>query len=110
MTEPKLPGTTATDPMLLTVSIGQKSTVVEMEIMGQKLNNTIVDGSSRVNVLPEETWRGLGKPTFHLVSADQHGIKPLGTLMAQKVVVGTQHFFLDFVVIPLERPSSGGDG
>lgn len=67
-----------------------------------------MDDDCGVNVLPEETWRGLDKPTlwpprFHLVGANQHDIKPLGMLMAQKVVVGTQHFFLDFVVIPLER-------
>lgn len=104
----KLPDTSAIDPMLLTVCIGRKPAMVEMEIMGQKLMNTIVDDDSRVNVLPEETWRGLGKPillppTFQLVGADQHGIKPLETLMAQKVVIDTQHFFLDFIVIPLEK-------
>lgn len=41
-----------TDPMLLTVGVGRKSTVVEMEIMGRKLIDTIVDGGSGVNVLP----------------------------------------------------------
>lgn len=38
------PGTDAIDPMLLTVSIGRKPVVVEMEIIGQKLTTTIVDG------------------------------------------------------------------
>lgn len=77
----------ASNPMLLTVSIGRRPAMVEMEIMGQKLTNTIVDGKSDVNVIPEETWKGLGKPTlwlltFYLVGVDQHGIKPLETLMA----------------------------
>lgn len=64
------------DPMLMTVGVGRTLAVVEMEIMGYKLTNTIVDGGSAVNVLPEETWKALGKPTlwppaFHLVGADQ---------------------------------------
>ena len=42
-------------------------------------------------------------PTFQLLTADQHGIKPLGVLMAQPVTIGTQSFLLDFVVIPLKR-------
>lgn len=58
-------------------------------------------------MLPEETWKQLGKPTlwpstFNLVGADQHGIKPFGTLMAQQVTTGTQPL-LDFVVIPLKK-------
>lgn len=96
------------DPMLLAVSIGRKPAVVEMEILGMRLSNTIVDGGSGVNVLPEETWKCLGKPTlwpptFHLVGADQHGIRPLGILMEQKVSIGTQLFLLNFVVIPMEK-------
>lgn len=80
------------DPMLFSVEIGRTLAVIEMEIMGHKLTNTIMDGKSGVNILPKETWKALGKPTlwpptFHLVGADQHGIKPLGTLMAQKVTV-----------------------
>lgn len=59
-----VPDTDAIDPILLTISIGRKLVMVEMEIMGQKLTNTIVDSGSRVKVLPEETWRGLGKPTL----------------------------------------------
>lgn len=35
--------------------------------------------------------------------ADQHGIKPLGTLIAQPVTIETQPFLLDFMVIPLKR-------
>lgn len=98
----------AADPMLMTVGVGRTPAVVEMEIMGYKLTNTIVDGGSAVNVLAEETWKALGKPTlwpttFHLVGANQHGIKPIGTLMGQKVTIGTQQFFLDFMVISLER-------
>lgn len=96
------------DPMLMTVGVGRTPAVVEMEILGFRLTNTIVDGGSAVNVLPEETWKTLGRPTlwppaFHLVGADQHGIKPLGTRMGQKVTIRTQHFFLDFMVISLER-------
>lgn len=61
-----------------------------------------------MNVLPEDTWKRLGQstlwpPTFHLLIADQHGIKPLGVLMAQPVMIGTQQFLLDVVVIPLKR-------
>ena len=82
--------------------------MIEMEILGYKLSNTIVDGGFSVNVLSEETWKEIGKPTlwpptFQLVGADQHGIKSIGTLMGQKVIVGTQQFFLDFVVITLEK-------
>ena len=85
--------------------------IVEMEITSHKLTKTIVDGGSRVKVLPKQTWKAckaLGKPTlwsltFHLIEVDLHGIKPHGTLMAQKVTVGTQHFFLDFVVISLAK-------
>lgn len=96
------------DPMLLTVNNGRHPAVVEMGILGTILIDTIVDGGSRVNVLPEATWKKLGKPTLcpptiNLLGADQQGIKPLGTLMAQPVTVGTQPFVLDFVVIPLNQ-------
>ena len=100
--------TTATDPMLLALTTGRHPAVVEMGILGNVLTDTIVDGGSGVNVLPEDTWKKLGKPTlwppaFQLLTADQHGIKPLGILKAQPVTVGTQPFLLDFVVIPLKR-------
>ena len=89
--------TTAIDPMLLTLMTGRHSTVVEMGILGKVLTDTIVDGGSGVNVLPEDTWKKLGKPTlwppaFQLLTADQHGIKPLGILKVQPVTVGTQPF------------------
>lgn len=41
--------------------------------------------------------------TFYLVGADQNDIKPLETLIPQKVMIGTQHFFFDFVVIQLQK-------
>lgn len=93
--------------MLLTVNNGRHPSVVEMGILGTILMDTIVDGGFGVNVLPEDTWKKLGKltlwpPMFNLLSADQHGIKPLGTLMSQQVIVGAQPFVLDFVVIPLK--------
>lgn len=61
-----------------------------------------------MNVLPEDTWKSLDKPTiwlptFQLVGADQHGIKVLGVLMGQKVIIGTQAFLLSFVVISLRK-------
>ena len=106
--EPPPYGEQTIDPVLLTANIKKMPAVVHMEIRGNILTNTIVDGGSGVNVLPEDTWKSLGKPTlwpptFQLVGADQHGIKPLGTLMAQKVTIGTQQFLLNFVVIPLQR-------
>lgn len=59
-------------------------------------------------MLPEETWKKLKKPTlwpptFNLVGADQHNIKPINTLMAPQVTIGTHPFVLDFVVIPLKK-------
>lgn len=98
---------TATDPMLLALTTGRHLAVVEMGILGTVLTDTIVDGGSGVNVLPEDIWKKLGQPTlwpptFQLLIVDQHGIKPLGTLMAQPVTIGTQPFLLDFVVIPLK--------
>lgn len=98
----------ATDPMILAVNSGRYPAVVEMGILGTILIDTIVDGGSGVNVLPKATWKKLGKPTlwpptFNLLGADQQGIKPLGTLMAQPVTVNTQPFVLDFVVIPLKQ-------
>ena len=101
-------GTTATNPMLLALTMGRHPAVVEMEILEKVLTDTIVDGGSSVNVLPEDTWKKLGQPTlwpptFQLLTADQHGIKLLGTLMAQPVTIGTQPFLLDSVVIPLKR-------
>lgn len=97
-----------TDPMLLALTSGRHPAVVEMGILGNVLTETIVDGGSGVNVLLEDTWKKLGKPTlwpptFQLLTADQHGIKPLGILKAQPVTIGTQPFLLDFVVIPLKR-------
>ena len=85
------------DQMLLTLTSGRHPAIVEMGILGHILTDTIVDGGSGVNVLPEETWRKLGQPTlwppkFQLLTADQHGIKPLGILMAQQVTIGTQPF------------------
>lgn len=75
--------------------------MVEMGIFGTTLTDTIVDKGSGVNVLPEETWKKLGNPTlwpptFNLLGEDQHGIKPLGTLMGQQVMISTQPFVLDF--------------
>lgn len=101
-------GSSATNPVVLTVNNGRHPAVVEMGILGTILTDTIVDGGSGVNVLPEDTWKKLGKPTlwpptFNLLGADQHGIKPLGMLMAQQVTVGAQPFVLDFVVIPLKQ-------
>ena len=45
----------------------------------------------------------LWPPTFQLLGVDQHEIKTIATLMGQKVIVGTQQIFLDFVVITLEK-------
>ena len=94
--------------MLLALTSGRHPTVVEMGILGHVLTDTIVDGGSGVNVLPEETCKKLGQPTlwppkFQLLTADQHSIKPLGILRAQPVMIGTQSFLLDFIVIPLKR-------
>ena len=96
------------DNTLFTIGTERALVVVEMEIMGYKLSNTIVDGGSSVNILFEDTWKAIGKPTlwpptFQLVGANKHKIKPIGTLMGQKVVIGMQQFFLDFVVITLEK-------
>lgn len=92
--QPTLSGGSATDPMLLIVSNGRHPMVVEMGILGTILTDTIGDGGSGVNVLPEDTWKKLDKPTlwlatFNLLGVNQHGIKPLGTLMAQQVTIGT---------------------
>ena len=100
-------GTSAADLMLLSLTFGH-TVVVKMGILGMVLTDTIVDGGSGVNVLPEDTWKKLGQPTlwpptFQLLMAEQHGIKPLGVLMAQPVTIGTQPFLLDFVIIPLKR-------
>ena len=100
--------TSATDPMLLALTSGRHPTVVEMGILGTILLDTIVDEGSGVNVLPEDTWKKLGElmlwpPTFQLLTIDQHGIKPLGILMAQPITIGTQPFLLNFVVILLKR-------
>lgn len=98
-------GEQVVDLMILVVNMQKKSTIVRMKILGMTLTNTIVDGGSRVNVLPEDRWMFLGKPTlwpptFQLVGANQHGIQPLGVVMEQKVMVGTQQFLLNFVLIP----------
>ncbi|XP_059068990.1 uncharacterized protein LOC131859364 [Cryptomeria japonica] len=82
------------DPMLLVVNSGRHPAVVEMGILGTTLMDTFVDGGSGVNVLPEEKWKKLGNPTlwpptFNLLGEDQHGIKLLGTLMAQHVMIDT---------------------
>ena len=79
-----------------------------MGILGTIVIDMIVDEGFGVNVLLEDTWKKLGKPTlwpptFQLLMPDQHGIKPLGVLMAQPVIVGTQPFLLDFVIILLKR-------
>ena len=94
--------------ILLTIKMWRTPTVVEMEILGCKIFDTIVDGGSGVNILFEETWKAIGKPThrpptFQLVGIDQHEIKPIGTLTGQKAIIGTQHFLLDFIIITLEK-------
>ena len=101
-------GASATNPMLLVLTSGRHLAVVEMGILGTVLSDTIVDGGSGVNVLPEDTWKKLGQPTlwpptFQLLTVDQHSIKPLRVLMAQLVTIGTQSFLLDFIVILLKR-------
>ena len=90
-------GTTVADLMLLALTTRRHQAVVEMGILGNVLTDTIVDGGSDVNVLPKDVWKKLGQPTlwpptFQLLMADQHGIKPLGTLMAQPVTIGMQPF------------------
>ena len=57
-------GASAEDLMLLALSSGQHPIVVEMGILGTVLTDTIVDGGSDVNVLPEDTWKRLGKLTL----------------------------------------------
>ena len=101
-------GASAEDSMLLALSSRRHPAVVEMGILGTVLTDTIVDGGSGVNVLPEDTWKRLGQPTlwpptFQLLTTNQHGIKPLGVLTAQLVMIGTQPFLLDFIMIPLKR-------
>ena len=56
--------TTAKDPMLLALTTGRHPAVVEMGILGAVLTDTIVDGGSGVNVLPEDVWKKLGQPTL----------------------------------------------
>ena len=87
-------GASAEDQMLLALSSRRHLTVVEMGILGTVLTETIVDGGSGVNVLPEDTWKRLGQPTlwpptFQLLTADQHGIKPLGVLTTQPMTIET---------------------
>ena len=94
--------------MLLALSSKRHPTVVKRGILGTVLIDTIVDGGSGANVLSEETWGRLGQstlwpPTFQLLMVDQHGIKPLGVLTTQPMMIGTQPFLLDFVVIPMKR-------
>lgn len=50
-------GASAEDPMLLALTSGRHLAVVEMGILGTVLSDTIVDGGSRVKVLPEDTWK-----------------------------------------------------
>lgn len=94
--------------MLLKVNLVKKHTMVHMEILGKNLACTIIDGESKVNILPKDTQKSLGKPiiwppTFQLVGANQQGIKVLRVPMAQKVLIGTQPFLLNFVVIYVHK-------
>ena len=57
-------GMTVVDPMLLALTIDRHLAVVEMGILRTILTDTIVDGGSRVNVLPEDIWKKLGQPTL----------------------------------------------
>ena len=73
-----------TDPMLLALNMGRHLAVVETGILGTLLTYTIVDEGFDVNILPEEMWKKLGQPTlwlptFQLLSADQHKVKPLSS-------------------------------
>ena len=52
------------DQILLALTSGRNPAVVEMGILGHVLTDTIIDGGSGVNVLPEETWKKLGQPTL----------------------------------------------
>ena len=54
---------TLMEPMLLTVGVGRTPAMVEMDIMGHTLTNTIVNGGSRV-ILPRETWKVVCKSTL----------------------------------------------
>lgn len=84
MTKSPLKTNQATNYMLLAVSIGRKTIVIKMKIM-RKMSNSIINKGSRVNVLPEETWNCLGKPTLwtNLLLGRSLPIwhKSLGTLM-----------------------------
>lgn len=53
--EPLLLGDQVIGPMLLIVNMPKKPTVVNMEILGRNLANTIVDGGFGVNILLENT-------------------------------------------------------
>ena len=57
-------GMIAADPMLLALMTGRHSTIVEMGILRIVLTNTIVDGGSSVNVLPDDIWKKIGQPTL----------------------------------------------
>ena len=53
-------GTMAANPMLLALTTGRHLAVVEMGTLGTVLTDTILDGGSSVNVLPEDVWKKLG--------------------------------------------------
>lgn len=61
-------GTTTIDPMLLALNTRRHPVVVEMGIHGTILTDTVVDEGSSVNVLPEETWKKLGQPTYPMAA------------------------------------------
>jgi hypothetical protein len=77
--------------------MAKKLAPVNMEVLRRNQTNIIVDGGFDVNILLKDTWRSLGKPTiwsptFQLVDAKQQGIKVLGVLMGQKVIIKTKLF------------------
>lgn len=108
MNEPPLSGEQVIDPMLVIANTTKKPTVVNMEILGRNLTNTIANGMSSMNILTEDTWRSLSKPTiwsptFQLLGADHQGIKGTWSFNGKKVIIETQAFLLNFVVISLSK-------
>ena len=80
---------------------------VQVEFAGKVLNEVLLDGGSRVNILPASMYAELGSPKladapFQVKMADQRRLQPMGILKDQIINVANLSFKVNLVVLKME--------
>lgn len=81
---------------------------IEAEFAGKSIQGILVDGGSGVNILSDTMYREMGSPKlepapFQVKMADQRRLQPLGILKKQTMVVSGLPYYVNLVVLKMQR-------